>query len=492
MKKLSKSKFLSGTQCEKKLWYDYNRTDLKQPVDERTQAVFDLGHRIGILALEMFPNGKDATPEDYSNLKPSIDKTQQWIAENEQTIYEATFSTDNAFCMLDILHQENGELWAIEVKSSTGVKDYHITDASLQYYVMKKNGVVPDKFFLMHINNQYVKIGEITSELFTLTDITDFVIENQGWVEENLYRLQEMLKSKTEPKIEIGNQCNSPFSCEYQYHCWKHVPENSVFELYRGGHKGWELYEQKVLKLEDIPDDFPLTHFQTLQRNSLKNNEKYFNKEAVKNEISHWEFPLYFFDFETVFPAIPIIDGTRPYQQVPFQYSLHIMTKNGNISHKEFLANPEDFSNAKNPLQQMVDQMKQDFGTKGNIVTYNCGFEIMVLNMLAEHCASDADFLHQLVSRVVDLLPVFRGGHCYFPVMKNSASIKYVLPAIAPEFTYQNLEIQEGGTASDLYLQSIENKGFVETTLSRNLLKYCERDTEAMVIIYQFLINKIY
>ena len=140
----------------------------------------------------------------------------------------------------------------------------------------------------------------------------------------------------------------------------------------------------------------------------------------------------------------------------------------------------------------MVDQLKQDFGTKGNIVTYNCGFEIMVLNMLAEHCASDADFLHQLVSRVVDLLPVFRGGHCYFPVMKNSASIKYVLPAIAPEFTYQNLEIQEGGTASDLYLQSIENKGFVETTLSRNLLKYCERDTEAMVIIYQFLINKIY
>ena len=159
MKNLSKSKFVSGIQCEKKLWFDFYRKDLKPEIDDQTQAVFNLGHRIGTLAQEMFPNGKDATPENYSNLKPSIENTKKWISEKVETIYEATFTAKNAFCMLDILHREEDEIWAIEVKSSTSVKDYHFTDASLQYFVMKNAGFAPDRFFIMHINNKYIKQG---------------------------------------------------------------------------------------------------------------------------------------------------------------------------------------------------------------------------------------------------------------------------------------------------------------------------------------------
>lgn len=491
MKTLSKSRFLSGIQCHKKLWFDFYRKDLKLPTDEQTQAVFDLGHRIGILAQEMFPNGKDATPENYSNLKPSIENTKKWISEKVETIYEATFSAKNAFCMLDILHRKDDEVWAIEVKSSTSVKDYHFTDASLQYFVMKKAGFAPDRFFMMYINNQYVKQGEITSELFTLTDITEQVLANQDWIAENLDRLLKMLEIEQEPVVEIGGHCSSPFGCEYADHCWKHVPEYSVFNLYRGGKRGWNLYDLNILKIEEIPDDFLLTHFQNLQRNGLKNNQTYMDQVSIKNIISRWGFPLYFFDFETIFPAIPVLDGTRPYQQVPFQYSLHILDEDGKLCHKEFLANPEDFKDGENPLKQMVEQFKKDFGDTGNIVTYNQSFEVGRLNDLAKFFPEDADFMHDLVHRIVDLLPVFQGGHCYFPAMKNSASIKSVLPAIAPDFTYENLEIQDGGSASSLFHQSIENGNFTDENLRENLLKYCERDTLAMVIIYQFLIKLI-
>lgn len=491
MKILSKSRFVSGIQCEKKLWFDYYRKDLKLPTDERTQAVFDLGNRIGILAQHMFPNGKDATPANYANLGPSIQNTKEWISENAETIYEATFSTPNAFCMLDILHRREDELWAIEVKNSTQVKDYHLTDASLQYFVMKNAGFAPDRFYLMHINNLYIKQGEITSEIFHLEDITEAVLENQGWVAENLERLLKIAAIEDEPMVKIGGHCSSPFGCDYHHHCWQHVPENSVFELYRGGKKGWNLYEQGVFKISDIADDFPLSHFQSLQRNGLLHQQKHFNDEAIKSIIGSWEFPLYFFDFETVFPAIPVYDGTRPYQQVPFQYSLHILDEDCNLTHKEFLANPEDFSNGENPLKQMVEQLKNDFGSIGNIVTYNQSFEKGRLNDLAQSFPEDVAFLHNLTARIVDLLPVFQGGHCYFPEMKNSASIKSVLPAIAPHFTYGNLEIQDGGSASSMFHQSIESGKFIDANLRKNLLKYCERDTLAMVIIYQFLKKRI-
>lgn len=491
MKTLSKSRFVSGIQCDKKIWFDFYRKDLKLPTDDQTQTVFDLGHRIGILAQEMFPNGKDATPENYSDLKPSIENSKKWISEKVETIYEATFSAKNAFCMLDILHRNGDEVWAIEVKSSTSVKDYHFTDASLQYFVMKNAGFAPDRFFMMYINNQYVKQGELTSEIFTLTDITEQVLANQEWVEENLDRLSKMLEIEQEPVAEIGGHCSSPFGCDYAHHCWKHIPENSVFELRAGRNKPWNLYEQNILRIEEIPVDFPLTHFQNLQRNGLKNDETYMDQFAIKNIISRWEFPLYFFDFETIFPAIPVLDVTRPYQQVPFQYSLHILEEDGKLTHKEFLANPEDFSNGENPLKQMVEKFKKDFGDKGNIVTYNQSFEILRLKELAQRFPEDADFLYSLVERVVDLLPVFQGGYCYFPAMKNSASIKAVLPAIAPDFTYENLEVQDGGAASSLFYQSIENGNFTDENLRENLLKYCERDTLAMVIIYQFLVKKI-
>ncbi len=487
MKSISKSRFISGIQCEKKVWFDYHRKDLKPPVDEQTQMIFDLGHKIGFLAQQKFPNGKDATPENYTDFSASIENTKKWISE-QQTIYEATFSAGNVLSMLDILYWENGELNTVEVKNSTSVKDYHLWDAAVQYWVMNEAGYSPNRFLLMHINNQYVKDGEISDELFHLVDLTERVIDLQPWITNNIKRIINVVSNSDEPKVEIGGHCGTPFGCDYQHHCWKHVPENSVFTLYRGGKKGWDLYNQGILKLEDIPEEYQLTSFQRLQWHGLKFKKNYVDSKSIIDFFSKWKYPLHFFDFETIFPAVPVLDGTRPYQQVPFQYSLHVLNAVGEVNHKEFLASPEDFSEINiDPRKQMIEQMKLDFEAKGSIVTYNQSFEISRLRELAQDFPEDADFLEGLIERVVDLLVVFQKGWYYLPEMRNSASIKSVLPALAPEFSYADLEVGDGGMASNLYLQSIENKGFVNDLLRDDLLKYCERDTYGMVVIFNIL-----
>jgi hypothetical protein len=491
MATLSKSRFVSGNQCEKKLYYDINRRDLKPAITEQQQALFDAGHLIGELAQRVFPNGLDAKQEMNGDWSLAIERTKQWISDGIETIYEATFSIRGGFAALDILHHHNGDRWAIEVKSSTGVKDYHLTDASFQYFVMNEAGCAPDKFFLMHINNRYVKHGEIDpKQLFHLEDITLKVKENQQFVRNKQMDLLTMLESKAEPIKEIGKHCGNPFSCDYINHCWAHIPENSVFQLNNARGKDWKLFDQGIYSLLDVPDDFPLNHKQLLQINGIKFNQEHIDLERIEQFLNQIEGPLYFFDFETIFPVLPVLDGTRPFEQVPFQYSLHITDINGNITdHKEFLANPTDFLSLEtDPRLKLINQLESDFGSEGSIIAYNSSFEISILKALAIAYPEKNKFLENLISRFVDLLIPFKSGWFYKPEMGASASIKSVLPAIAPEFSYSDLEIGNGDLASKTFHAMIENRftGDFEITMN-HLLAYCERDTEGMVVIYRHL-----
>ncbi len=493
--KLSKSRFLSGVQCEKKLYFDLYRKDLKPPISKQQEELFSSGHFIGHLAQQLYPNGKDATPESYFDFSPSFESTKQWINDGVETIYEAAFFYDDVMAALDILHHQNGERWAIEVKSSKDVKDYHITDASLQYWVMKNAGFKPDKFFLLHVNNKFIKNGIIDPKDFlTLKDITDRVIAKQDEVIQNVIRLKNIVNNReTEPEVKISKHCSSPFNCDYMHHCWKHIPENSVFNLPYARGKDWELYESGILELSSIPDEIDLSHRQKLQVEGIKNGSSYVDRTAIKEFISAWTYPLYFFDFETVFPLIPVLDGTTPMQQVPFQYSLHIKPDDhSEMIHREFLANPRSFQSGStlNPRKTLIEQLKSDFGPTGSIVAYNAGFEIDVLKKLAIAFPEDKEFLDGLINRFVDLLIPFRKAWYYKPEMGNSASIKSVLPAIAPQFSYNDLEIGNGGLASNTFLSMILNKfEGDESETRKNLLAYCERDTEGMVVIWEHLID---
>jgi hypothetical protein len=447
------------------------------------------------LAQQVFPNGQDATFEMNGDWSIALDRTKEWIQEGLKTIYEATFSHSKVFAALDILHRHENELWAIEVKSSTEVKEYHITDASLQYWVMNKCDIKPDRFFIMHINNAYVKRGAINPiELFTLSDITEHVKNKQAWVTEQLSYLHELLDNDNEPAKEIGKHCLSPFKCDYIHHCWKHIPQQSVFELFSPRGKDWELYESGITLLEEIPNDIALSHRQQLQVEGVKFNRSYIDKKAIKEFIATFQYPLYFFDLETIFPAIPPIDGTSPFQQTPFQYSLHILkSPEDELQHREFLANPTDFRDASNsdPRRLFIEQLQKDINSTGSIVAYNAKFETGVLKSLIPLFPEFENFINDLCTRFVDLLIPFRSAWFYTPKMGKSASIKSVLPALAPEFGYDDLPIGNGEDASETYLAIINDTfdGNTEET-KQHLLKYCERDTYGMVVLWRVLKEK--
>ncbi|MEI6312794.1 MAG: DUF2779 domain-containing protein [Bacteroidota bacterium] len=496
MPTISKSHFVSGIQCEKKLYFDVYRKDLKPSENKESQRLFSNGNNVGKLAQKAFPHGKDATIEMNNDWSKAIHFTKRWLKEGLNTIYEATFSHSRVFAALDILHHTENERWAIEVKSSTDVKDYHINDASIQYWVMNKSGFPPDRFFIMHINSDYIKNGPIdVNEIFTLTDISDLVITKQAWVSEQLNRLFDILDAKKEPFLEIGKHCKNPFLCDYKHHCWQHIPKQSVFELYSPRGKDWELYSNGILTLKDIPSTEILTHRQRLQVEGIKTNQSYFDKESISNFLNDIQFPIYFLDFETIFPVIPVLDGAHPYQQIPFQYSLHIVNNiDGDIEHKEFLADPIHFQDNSpiDPRLELLIQLKKDIGQYGSIVAYNASFEINVLKSLAPIFPAYQCFIDDLCTRFIDLLIPFKQAWYYIPSFGNSASIKSVLPALSADFSYDDLVIGNGSDASETFLSMINNtfEGDSGAT-NENLLKYCERDTYGMVIIWKHLIEKI-
>jgi len=492
--KISKSRFVSGAQCQKKLYFDLFRKDLKPPVSAQQQALFNTGHEIGHLAQQVFPGGIDLSPKTYYDFSDAIDQTREAINKGQQTMYEAAFYHEEVLAALDILHHQDGERWAIEVKSSTTVKDYHLQDAALQYWVMAQSGFTPDKFFLMHINNAYVKQGPIDPKaLFTLSDITAQVVEKQAWVTEQLPSLKS-LQANTEPNIPIGKHCDAPFECDYKQHCWKHIPsKDSVFDLKNARGREWDLYSKGVVHLADVPDGYNLTPSQQLQIDGVKYDKVNIEEENIASFVEGLTYPIYYFDFETINSAIPILDGTKPFQQVPFQYSLHrVNAPSESAEHTAFLANPLHFTEkgGDDPLKSLINQLKTDFQHEGTILAYNATFEKTVLKALATAYPEDADFIHQLTERFVDLMDVFQAGWYYTPAMQGSYSIKYVLPALFPELSYDNLAIGNGTDSSNTFLSMILGSFTGNETLTRKqLLDYCEQDTYAMVLLHKELIR---
>ncbi len=493
---LSKSKFVAGIQCSKKLYFDVNRKDLKPEITAAQQARFDAGHEIGRLAQQVFKNGMDATLDFNNDWGLAIKRTAEWLAAGVNTIYEASFSHSGAFAALDILHHEGGERWAIEVKSSAELKEYHFTDAAFQYWVMNQCGQAPDRFFLMHIDKNYVKRGAIDpKQLFTKTDITQKILKLQNGIETELRNMQNMLMQTEEPCISIGKHCSQPFECPYKHHCWSHIPEQSVFELYDARGKDWELYNMGILSLADIPFNQKLSKRQQLQVNGIKYNQGHTDILGIGAFLNQLTYPLHFFDFETLSSAIPILDESHPFEKIPFQYSLHIIDAPGaKPIHREFLAHPEDFTNnaSLDPREQLLKQLVGDIRPKGSVIAYYAPFERGVFNQLSNTFPQYATFIESIIARMVDLYEPFNQGLRYEPPMGKSASIKSVLPALATEFSYKNLEVNNGNQASSLYLQKIQGNLNEDWELTRNeLIKYCERDTEGMVILHEKLWESI-
>ncbi|MDD3646831.1 MAG: DUF2779 domain-containing protein [Candidatus Gracilibacteria bacterium] len=483
---LSKSQYIRGLQCHKSLWLYKNKPELRDIADAQAESNFNTGYQVGALAKELFPNGIEIE-FDSANFNGMIKKTKELIANDTEVIYEAAFNEDGVFAMADIL-VKNGDMWDMyEVKASTQVKEYHLNDASIQWHALSK-AIKLNRAYIVHINNQYERVGELDiKELFTLADITDMVLVKQDDIALQLLEMTDMLNGD-EPRIDIGGYCSDPYGCDFMGYCWKHVPtENSVFDISYAMGKQWKLYYEGVLSIDDVPKDFHLGKNASLQIQHYKSQEIKIDKPKIKEFLNTIKYPINFFDFETFQNAIPRFDNQRPYAQMPFQYSLHILYKDGTLEHKEFLGDENS-----DPRRALSEQMLQEITPMGSIIAYNQSFEKTQIRNLALLYEDLSDSLLALNDRFVDLAYPFQYKHYYHPNFNGKYSIKVVLPTLFPdddELDYKKLgSIQNGGDAMDTFakLHLLKDKSKL-SEIKKDLLAYCRLDTLAMVRIWEEL-----
>ena len=483
---LSKSSYIKGLQCEKHLYlykYHYNEMD---ELSEMQKAIFKRGTNVGGLAQKLFPGGEVAASGDTPNYEKALDKTGYLIDNGAKVIYEAAFMFNQVLSIADIIVKEKDGWKIYEVKSSTSISETYINDAALQYYVISNFGIKVKDFSIVFINNQYVRKGNLKlGELFTIESVLELIRPMQKSVKENVQRFKKVLMKKQIPDIDIGEHCYNPYICGFYNYCRKHIPEDSIFD-FSGMHltKKYELYRDGIIRFEDIPDDYPLNKNNKLQLEVYNSGKTFINKDAIKNFLTDLNYPLYFMDFETFQPAVPLFDNSRPYQQIPFQYSLFIKkNKRREPSHFEFLAEPGEDSRVK-----FIENLLKAINGKGDVLVYNKTFEVTRLKEVARDFPDYAEDIDNLIIRIKDLMIPFQRKYYYAPEMKGSYSIKAVLPALVPELSYDELEINEGGLASIAYesLQT-ETDLMLIAEIKQQLLEYCKLDTLAMVKILEKL-----
>ena len=481
---ISKSSFIKGIQCDKQLYlykYHYDRMD---EVSESQQVIFNRGHDVGELAQQLFPGGIKAT-EDPRKTAQAIERTTELIESGTKVIYEAAFVFDEVLVIADIIVW-NGKQWNIyEVKSSTSISDTYYQDAAIQYYVISNCLNVKD-ISLVYINNQYVRNGELElHKLYNIESVKDKVSGLQDLIKSELIRLKIVLRGKNVPDIGIGPHCSDPYQCGFWGYCWKDIPEYSVFNIAGlRGNKKFELYGLGYIKLEDVPEDYPLSQTQRLQIESHIGKKPVIDKDKINEFVKSITYPVYYMDFETFMPAIPMFNGTRPYQQIPFQYSLHYQKTSGDkVEHDEFLADAEG-----DPREPFLKKLLMDTKEPGVILVYNKAFEITRMRELATDFPKYAKETEERIERIVDLMLPFQKRYYYKPEMLGSYSIKSVLPALVPDLSYKGMEIADGGTASAAF-ESLyyEEDVFKIKEIRENLLKYCGMDTLAIVRILDVL-----
>ena len=483
---LSKSQYIRGRQCHKSLWLYKHRPELRDKPDETQESLFETGNSVGELARNLFPNGVEII-FDADNFNGMIEKTKALIADGTEVIYEATFNERGIFVMADILVR-NGEAWDMyEVKGSTEVKSQYLDDAAFQWYALS-NRLTLGKAYIMHIDNTYVRKGELDIHaLFSVIDVTDEVKAKQEEIPQRLQEMERMLQGKV-PDIDIGRHCNNPYSCDFRTYCWQHIPsKHSVFDLTRAMGKQWRLYEEGIIRFDDIPEDFPLGAGASLQLEHYRSGKVKIDCEKIKGFLDTITYPINFFDFETYQEPIPRFDDQRPYAQMPFQYSLHILHEDGTLEHKEFLGD-EHYD----PRRELAERMLQDITPNGSIVAYHASFEQTQIRTLAALYEDIREQLFTLNERFVDLEVPFSSKSYYHLGFNGRSSIKVVLPTMFPddpELDYQKLgSVQNGGEAMDTFakLHLLKDKTQREQ-IRADLLAYCRLDTLAMVRIWEKL-----
>jgi len=486
---LSKSDYMLYLRHPAWLWLKKHNKDKLPPIDAATQAIFDTGHAFEAYAEQQFPDGVTLGFNDYKEYLSLPDRTTQALKDGAKTIFQGRFEYGKLTFICDVINVVDGKtVDLIEIKSSTGAKPEHITDLAFQLLVLEGCGYSVRNVSVIHVNNQYVRDGEINAkEIVSTTDVTEAVKELHDFT---VNKSQEALLTMAVdecPDLTPLDADKPAFSDWLKV--YKHIndfPKGSIYDLCQLDAKTLDnLLQADISLIQDIPEDFILKPKQALQVEATRLGRQIIHTEKIKQYLDTFTYPLYFFDYETLSSLVPYFDGMRPYQQLPFQYSLHILdSPDGELRHVEYLHRDES-----NPAEPLSKTLKSQIGDKGSIITWNMGFEKSCNTMIGSLLPEYKEFYEKLNERIIDLMIPFSTSLYIDKDFKGSASIKAVLPVLVPELSYKELGIQEGASAQRLWMETVldgkrpEEK---EQILS-DLVEYCGLDTLAMVEIFKYL-----
>lgn len=498
----SKSRYVLFCQCPKILWLSAYKPEEKV-IDAATQAAFTAGNAVGDLAmgyLGPYVEVHAEKPDGKLDLGRMIELTHEYIQRGEENIAEASFSYKGNYCAVDILHRQGDGYAIYEVKSSSGNPAtpmkredalVYVRDIAYQKYVLTKCGVKVTGTYLIRINNQYVLDGELDIHgLFYHEDLSKLVNEEYSVVEANIADAMKLLDNVDEPVRSLGMHCFKPYECSFWNYCSRRLPSPSVFDLNKIHKKdAFELYNDGKASFTDLQSNPRLTTGQCTQIESTLSNEPHINPTGIRQWLDKLSCPLYFLDFETIQQAVPVYQKTKPFQQIPFQYSLHIQDRPGSIpAHKEFLA-----KTGVDPRRELAERLCADIPRDVCTLAYNKSFECGRIAELAAAYPDLADHLLNIRDHIIDLIEPFRAWDCYLPAMNGSFSIKSVLPALFPndhELDYHSLNgIHNGSEAMNAFPMLASLPVEKQAELRQSLLAYCRLDTLAMVKVLQRLIE---
>lgn len=478
---ITKTHYLAFSQCPKAFWLDLHSPHLAAPPDEATLRRLRMGQEVDRQARQQFPNGRVIPycpqPEDMVPL------TRQAIAGGAETLFQATFATTDLLVKVDILTRTDTGWRLIEVKSSASYKpDEHLADVAFQLYVLRQAGVPVTQVSLMHINKAYRH--PYLSDLFAMTDVTAEADAFLPQVAADIALMRQLMNQPNTPEVSIGRHCRKPNTCSFHDHCWQGITDLTIYDVpYLKRPKEEQLEAAGIRYVAGIPSDFALgdKRADALVKR-IQQKQIAIDAVAIRAELAKLIYPLYFFDFETIDYAIPPFDGCAPYQKVPFQYSCHILTAGGELTHCDYL-----HTSAGDPRRALVESLLTHIGPTGHVVAYNADFEGVVLHNLAHQFPEYADQLRGIANRLWDQLAIFR-QHYHHHGFGPSNSLKAVLPVIAPGMSYDTLDVQNGEVAQVRWEEMIEQTDTAaKARLYDQLRAYCHQDTLAMVEIHKAL-----
>jgi hypothetical protein len=483
--KISKTKFMAGVQCLKRLYLLIHQPGIAGQSDTGVDPIIQQGREVGLLAQQLFRGG--VAVDGSHGFDRAIRATKELLANPEiPAIFEGAFEYDGVIVKTDILERRKQNCWRlIEVKSTADLKDQHVEDVAVQNYVVSGSRLKLASVWLAHINREYVLSGPSVDprQLFLFRNLTNRAKNLQPEVVLRLRSQFSILRMPNPPDVPTGPHCVNPVVCEFFHHCNPPLPKDHIGHLPRlDACAADELKALGVQFVHEIPEDFQLGEMQRRACEAMKAGQPWFGEE-LKTEFKSLSYPLCFMDFETVNPAIPRFSGMHPYDHLPFQWSVHVQRQSGATpEHFEFLA-----SNNADPRTAFVSSLCEALGEEGSIIVYNEQFESQRLWELASWLPEYRERIRTIQRRLWDLLPVVR-SHVYHPAFGGSFSLKAVLPALVPEMSYEEMEVANGQAAGLAWEAMIAASDEGDHEAKRKaLLAYCGLDTLALIRVLEAL-----